>query len=975
MSGKASGGGGAKAGASQDQPKSDKDSKGRRTAPSMTQSKASIASSKGSGRSQQSKASSTSSKSSGRSQQSKVSRRGTVGELKPTSSTKAKPNARKASATKILDMSTQERASKARDARRRSDLNKTAGADAKTKEQADSGAKQPSGLKVANPDDEAALGGEEKAQSKVRRKSVVGKSASGKPGTSDEVAANIVNIAAAPMDGGPKKTDGKTSVKGGAGQSRFSALKSLLRRKSLAVLNAAKVGKFATRRAPKPPRENLSSTVQRAGTNQPAAASDARRAASKLLQHEESGHSELDSQQQRFLALGGALSLTVLMLIFFSVVTYFLTSGTTSVIVACDTSECIAAKDYVEGLLGDPRDRCTDFYSYVCARLIQHHSSVNEGAFERLHDGLLRERGTSGDKLGGHVAATVYSGCHVFLDSEESLADEMREIGHSIMTAPLRSAANFSEIVQLLVRISFQRGLHTVLVIGLVRFADDLRASLHLSPGKSILRKFHMTSYDHFESNLKAAFAWAPEVVSTSDALKDLVDIDKRIEEALASSDDEGVEVYGTLRSFVGGLIGNVDVSAWVNAVKDADPSVAATSAESGCFAETFISVRGAFRQLTAVGLRKAASYLAANLEAEFAFLEDARQNLKEDDAAKRRLCLEMARRSVALTWHSLVARILNSAAHEASVRDMFGALREVFDSNDIAFTWLDREVRRAALDRLNGTALTFIGADKAQHVNASYAKFMPVIAEAKDFMSGYMSALKETQWMQMLSPPTRWGALYASMKLTASIEYEPRLHSIVVPPLLLTEPYFYGKSLPRHFNYGTVGSLLSSRIAEVLGAEHPKARASDNIGREGKLQANESDWSVQSLNRYRKSLKCLQELRARLDSGSDVSGPQHGHINVLLAWAQGLRVAYEALLTWFTAVAGDSDRFQHHWHAAQVLFFARFCLLSCSADHRSTTAVPGRDRCLLPLHNMRQFAETFECEDAKDFVAANCPL
>ncbi|KAK8757747.1 hypothetical protein V5799_004620 [Amblyomma americanum] len=922
----------------------------------LANSKVSVASSKGSGGSQQSKASSTSSKSSGRSQLSKASRSVTVSESKATSSTtaKAKAGARKANAAKVLGSSTPERASKARGTSLRSDVDKTAGADAETKDLANSKTKRPSGTKAVNPDDKAASDVEAGVQSKSSRKSVPGRSASGNPDAPDEAAANMPSKPAALVDGGPNKTDGKSSMKGGAVRSRFSALRSLLKRKSLAVLRVANVAKFATRRASMPPpRERRNSVTQPVADNQPVAAPDAREAISKLIPHEASGHSDLDSQQQRWLALCGALSLTVLMLIFFSVATYFLTKGTTTVIVACETPECIAAKAYVEGLLGDPKDRCTDFYSYVCARLIQDQSSASEVVFARLHDGLLRERGISGDKLGGHVAATVYSGCYDFLDWEESLADEMRETGQSIMTAPLRSAANFSEIVQLLVRISFQRGLHTVLVIGLVRIADGLDVSLSLSPGNSVLRKFRMASYDQLERNLKAAFSWAPQV-NTSAALKELVIVDKRVEQALAASDEEAEEASGPLRRFVGGLVRGVDASVWVTAVKDANPGGVTISAESECFAKAFTAIRSAFRELSAVGVRRAASYLAANLEAEVAFLEDARQNLKEDAAAKRRFCLELTRRSVALTWHPLAARILHSAAHEASVRGMFGALRDVLGRNSVAFTWLDPEVRVAALNRLSGTALILIDEEMAQQVNASYEKFMPVIAEAKDFVSGYVSALKETQWLQTVSPPSRLQALCAGMELTASIEYKPWLRSIVVPPMLLAEPYFYGKALPLHFNYGTVGSLLASRVAEVLGADNPQTggtNGTDPIYIPIVFQAASLWTSTVDI--------CLD-----LCTDSSFCRP-----------LQGLRVAYEALLTWFTTVAGDSDRFQHHWHAAQVLFFARFCLLSCSADRRPTAAVPGRDRCLVPLHNMRQFAETFECGGAKGFVTASCPL
>ncbi|XP_070391725.1 uncharacterized protein [Dermacentor albipictus] len=800
--------------------------------------------------------------------------------------------------------------------------------------------------------------------SKVLRKSIdVDKTKSQRDATKDDLGKPTSDkTSVSEVDKSGKADKGKTSVESKSPIRRMSLLKTILKRKSLAVLNAA--GEALTMHTPSRTRpEKPKSPVHAAAPDKPETTFNARASLAKIsAMNEESGHSELDSQQQRCLALGGALSLTLLMIIFFSVVSYILRSRNPIIPVACQTAECVAAKEYVEGLLGDPKLRCANFYNYVCGQFITNRSSVSAGALEIVHNRLLADQHRRPDKMGGHVAARVYSSCLQFVDLRETPAAAMREACRTINSEQLRAATTFAEIVKVLASVSLQRGLHTVLEIGLVNYTNPGNVSLRFSPGRSIQRKFNKDNHGDLERNLKAAFAWAPEVNTTA-AVNLVLALDKRVEEAFAAGARHGDEENMTLRSFVHDLIPAVTTEEWVSALTAANPDSFVASPETPCFVTALGGVRDAFRQLVAVGVHKAASYLAANLEAEVALFEDARQNLRSDAAAKHRFCLDATRRCMASAWHPLAARILQTSGQYSVVKDMYGTLRHVFSSGRRRplFTWLEPKVHAAAIKRLDRTSVTVIGAEEeSQGVAADYAGFTPTVTEPKDFVDGYLSTRRQTQKMQIAAPPARRQVVYANMELTGTAFYDSGLRAIVLPPVLLTEPYFYGSVLPLQFNYATVGAVLAVRMAQVIGTEVPTGN-----GKSGQDNPR-AHWSETALSNFQKSVQCLQELRQNLSLPASPTNSRREQESILLAWMQE---------------SGDPDVFSRYWQAAQVLFFARFCLLSCGdggdAQRRDTSAshVALRDRCLLPLHNMRQFAEAFECTASERFVVGHCKL
>ncbi|KAL1467881.1 hypothetical protein MTO96_041852, partial [Rhipicephalus appendiculatus] len=104
----------------------------------------------------------------------------------------------------------------------------------------------------------------------------------------------------------------------------------------------------------------------------------------------------------------------------------------------------------------------------------------------------------------------------------------------------------------------------------------------------------------------------------------------------------------------------------------------------------------------------------------------------------------------------------------------------------------------------------------------------------------------------------------------------------------------------------------------------------------------------------------------------NNVSGTPDEQHNEIFRMAQGLRLAYNALLANFRAASPDYDVFSRHWPEAQWAFFVRSCVVHCTADQAPRPLTP-REMCLLPLHNMDEFAGAFECRTKPGFVRGSC--
>ncbi|KAH8032213.1 hypothetical protein HPB51_023990 [Rhipicephalus microplus] len=130
--------------------------------------------------------------------------------------------------------------------------------------------------------------------------------------------------------------------------------------------------------------------------------------------------------------------------------------------------------------------------------------------------------------------------------------------------------------------------------------------------------------------------------------------------------------------------------------------------------------------------------------------------------------------------------------------------------------------------------------------------------------------------------------------------------------------------------------------------------------------------WTRAAWRHYNTSTMCLQRLHGRLGLRYRAIGSGELLRRDMFLRAQGLRLAYDALLASMGPLTFNKY-LRHLWHEARIVFFVRSCLLHCDADQRLKPTLSSRAKCLLPLHNMPEFGAVFDCVSREDFVSEQC--
>ncbi|KAH7966444.1 hypothetical protein HPB49_016390 [Dermacentor silvarum] len=135
------------------------------------------------------------------------------------------------------------------------------------------------------------------------------------------------------------------------------------------------------------------------------------------------------------------------------------------------------------------------------------------------------------------------------------------------------------------------------------------------------------------------------------------------------------------------------------------------------------------------------------------------------------------------------------------------------------------------------------------------------------------------------------------------------------------------------------------------------------------------SQMSLETRVAFLRYHECVDSL-ARGATNISLERPQDNQAPEYYFWLHGARTAYAALSASYAAERSSAN-WNTFWRAAQRTFFRRLCLLSCRPQHDTpdehhshdpafvnlrSPAVPARASCMLPLLNMPEFVEAFEC-------------
>ncbi|KAL1419538.1 hypothetical protein MTO96_025282 [Rhipicephalus appendiculatus] len=163
--------------------------------------------------------------------------------------------------------------------------------------------------------------------------------------------------------------------------------------------------------------------------------------------------------------------------------------------------QCLEAKQYLDSLLNDTRDPCTDFYGYVCGSW---HSKGGSFHMEAVRDALFRLNRTLLNlgqitrveeiRQGMHLLKPIYSGCYTFMSTEIELRDALLETQTYLDIMQLMRASNFFDVVRFLVRQSLQIGVATLFRIRF--FYEDGRPMMYINSGFTIAQKIGLIFYE-----------------------------------------------------------------------------------------------------------------------------------------------------------------------------------------------------------------------------------------------------------------------------------------------------------------------------------------------------------------------------------------------------------------------------------------------------------------------------------------------
>ncbi|XP_049522391.1 uncharacterized protein LOC125944962 [Dermacentor silvarum] len=700
---------------------------------------------------------------------------------------------------------------------------------------------------------------------------------------------------------------------------------------------------------------------------------------------------EPESAQERYMQTVVLITMAVTFVLLVVLVTLMVYKRRSEPLGICNTSECIELHEFLSRLLNSSEDICSDFYGRVCnSWLGGGHSSFKDSKAvfvatinERLmlqHNGHGIVPGVNARALEGtHVMQRLYQSCHRYA-SEKSTAATFTETLESarkdLNWAQIREAHSYRELITLLVRTSLLAGFHTVFALEL--FDERGKVVVRLSAGRSLLCKLTL-----FSRRKQLEFILERITEDVNEA-QEVAKLDPIVHGQLGCEDAGALEDEPEqLDELLEHMVPDVAATDWVYALN----AVLASTRNSVRASDTALSsgvdrVQGAFEVISDhVNVTTAALYLSSHVDAEILFLDLSREHAAADSPTATQFCVSVVRRCLPYAWPLLEARALDLERDPLVLRAMYHKLKEA-SRRAIVFTWLPEATVATAAKQIDRAALILVADDLHENaggdVDYAWLASQLEVTDSADFVRLFVRFLMHEHERRLWRPPTRIQLIEMQHEQRSQMTYVAALAAVVVPTVFQSPPMLYSTSVPTYFNYGTVGTLLAASIVEIIlpaAVYHPHhSQGGSHRNHDG----SSGLWTPAAQRKYNESTRCLWRLYWRLGlQRRQLGGINEQQQRAMFLRTLGLRLAYDSLKTLFREAVAEHverDGFSDLWPLAEVAFFARSCLLSCDAGHRSNPLSP-RANCLIPLHNMPEFRTAFNCSAQPNFVWDNCLL
>ncbi|XP_077512322.1 membrane metallo-endopeptidase-like 1 [Amblyomma americanum] len=608
----------------------------------------------------------------------------------------------------------------------------------------------------------------------------------------------------------------------------------------------------------------------------------------------------------------------------------------------CESDMCQEALHFLT-VSGDMTvNPCHDFYRYVCHRWTDNGSFIGDvmADFYALLDGIL----TPGylpypDVYGSHVFFHTYRACLGFMNTSEENASpvlpRLQKYAASLQHLPP------SKLVTAIAALSGTAGIDVLFGVGLQFYGN--RTYPALTSGRSLRKKFE--GLPNFTSYLEAAVALMTTETPAKSLVADLLELDDAVDAAFRNDTDTRLLNISSIPE----LIQDTGASTWSSLFQQY-----AGALDTEEFLWTGPTQMKRIMEM--IGKETTSStvqvYLALQVAADVLSLYfKSRSSAGSTQLETRKTCLVAACRVSSHACSYQISRFLGlPPIAEGDAQALYDAVINAFSKNRGLVSWIDNPRWAAVVDIFRNTTVTLVHRLVRQLNNRSTKVYPNRIQSSDDFLDEYLTLIEAHKAASMAYPlPVDLAAL-AERQMEGVLVLNEPLKSVVVSGALLSAPVLYSATMPREFNFGTMGAMLARELAHVI------------------TPASSKDWwDRRSQEAFAESTKCLHGLHSTLEgsaSGWDVATASN-----LFAWTMAARTAMDALLSGEGSLGSqiEGEPSNSKWpetsreetRDAMRTFFRRFCLLSCGRDEPRLSA---RSRCVIPLVGMAEFSEAFDC-------------
>ncbi|XP_064486737.1 uncharacterized protein LOC135399030 [Ornithodoros turicata] len=614
----------------------------------------------------------------------------------------------------------------------------------------------------------------------------------------------------------------------------------------------------------------------------------------------------------------------------------------------CVSKTCLDATIYLGNITDERFDPCVDFYSYTCAswtnKVDTDVSFIRDSQLSLWRDINRTLHGVSiqPDRYGSHILQAFYVSCYSFLES-----GSLTEQPHVTFEKHFGGLQDFieksySDLLGHLTRISLTDGVDSVFGVRVIQEEGTPKLYVIRSPsireklsgdGKENANEYLLELIRNFSKTVKQGLSVKPyhqEVLALDREIEDVFSVNETIEDVNIQD--------------IQNLTNHVSSQMWLQVINDTlrMPEVL----EGKIKFESFNCTRRALVLLEEKADDKLrALYLYLQLAAEILHL-DFRRRFAINDIDNVHLCLAESQKVLTHTWSHLYASFAKVTSADSALQTLYTRISDAVLNMDY-INWMDERTQLKTMRIIKKLTLTMFPA-ASNMVFPSDTTYANINVLSIGFLNDFIALLAMEQRQLHRFPPGIHRTRLNRLQLDGAIEYFNPLNSVVIPAVYSLPHIFYSAGVPPYFDVATVGVLIAKVLSQAIGPVE-----------------GGTFWSNATKESFKKHFRCLRSLHQGMSSTYAVD--EGKLINAIFMWTRSLRIAYD-----LTRAQDIPPKYL--FQEADKTFFKRFCLLSCSSRQEPLPLTP-REQCMLPVLNMREFSEAFECPEKLGFESLRCRI